>query len=77
MLSRHYGSRLLDGVGIDSLEISGCKTLESVQIRDQARMLNKAVWPLNEWPQRFIGVCERMKLFSSALLRDLEQAPFG
>lgn len=39
-------------------------------------MLNKAVWLLNDWPQRFIGVCERQKLFSSALLKDLEQAPF-
>lgn len=76
MLSKHYGARLWEGVGIDSLEISGCKTFESVPIREQARMLIKAVWLLGEWPQRFIDVCERQKLFSSALLRDLVEAPF-
>lgn len=76
MMSRHYGSRLREVVGIDSLEISECKTFESVPIRNQARMLIKAVWLLNEWPHRFIGVCESQKLFSSALLQDLKEAPF-
>jgi hypothetical protein len=39
-------------------------------------MFIKAVWLLYEWPHRFIGVCESQKLFSSALLQDLEEAPF-
>jgi len=76
MISKRYGQKLRESVGICSLEISGYKTYESIPIRDQARMLIKAVWLLNEWPQRFVGICEHSKLFSSALLKDLEQAPF-
>lgn len=76
MMSRRYGQKLRDGVGIDALDVSGYKTYEDVPIRDQARMLIRAVWLLKDWPQRFIDVCEHQKLFSSALLKDLEQAPF-
>lgn len=76
MLSRRCGARLLEGVGIDSSDFSVCNTFESVPILDQATMLIKAIWLLNEWPHRFIDVCERKRFFSSALLRDFEQAPF-
>ena len=76
MMSKRYGPKLLKSVGMNALEVSGCKTFESMPIRDQARMLIKAVWLLNEWPQRFISICERNMLLSSALLKDLEQTPF-
>lgn len=76
MLSRHYGLRMREAVGIDSLEVTGCKTFELVPIRDQARMLIKAAWLLEDWPHRFIAICGRQKLFSSSLLKDLEDAPF-
>jgi hypothetical protein len=76
IMSKRYGQRLRDGVGMEPLDILGYKTFESVPIVGQARMLPYAVWMLNEWPQRFIDICERQKLFSSALLKDLEQAPF-
>jgi len=76
MMSKRYGQRLREGIGIDTLNVAGYKTYESVPVHDQARMLIKAVWLLNEWPQRFIDVCKRQQLFSSALLRDFEQEPF-
>jgi hypothetical protein len=76
MMSKSYGQRFREGVGMDPLKISGYKTFESVPILGQARMLFYAVWMLNEWPQRFIDICECQKIFSSALLKDLEQAPF-
>jgi len=34
------------------------------------------VWLLNEWQQRFTTFCQSQKLFSSALLKDLEPVPF-
>lgn len=76
MMSRRYGSRLQEGIGMEPLDITGFKAFESVPMRDQARMLVKAVWLLDEWPNRFLEVCERQKLFSSVLLKDLEEAPF-
>lgn len=76
MISNRFGSRLREANSIARLEISGYKAFESLSIYEQAKILIKAVWLLNEWPQRFISICKRLRLFSSALLRDFEPAPF-
>lgn len=76
MLSRKYGEKLMDGVGLKQDQSIGYKSFEGVPIQLQAEMLVKAVWLLEEWPERLISVCSRQKLLSSALLRDMNPTPF-
>lgn len=76
MMSRKFGKKLKDGVGLSTLETGRHKTFETVPIRTQSQMLVKAVWLLDKWPGRFVGICKQQKLFSSALLKDFEPAPF-
>jgi hypothetical protein len=52
------------------------KTFESVPLAIQAEMLVRAVWLLENWPERFVEVCSKQKLLSSAMLRDMKPAPF-
>jgi hypothetical protein len=52
------------------------KAFEAVPLQIQAKMLVRAVWLLEEWPERFVEVCSKQKLLSSAMLRDMNPAPF-
>lgn len=76
MLNRRYGQKLLEGVGLKQDLAIRCKTFESVPLDVQAGMLVKAVWLLDEWPERLFSVCNRQKLYSAALLRDMSSVPF-
>lgn len=76
MASKRYGPRLQEGVDIERIDVYRYKNFESVPLLGQAWMLVKAAWLLDEWPQRFVEICQRQKLFSSVLLKDFEQAPF-
>jgi hypothetical protein len=75
MMNRKWGDRLCDGA---RPELSGrlTKMFERMSISDQAKLIERAVWLLNEWPERFVDVCRRQRVLSSALLHDLEVAPF-
>lgn len=52
------------------------RAFERMTIPDQARMVEKAAWLLDEWPGRFVDACQRQRILSSVLLHDLEIAPF-
>lgn len=83
MLNRRYGKQLREGVLLDFGDI-GCesqdgkkwKAFEFVPIPFQAEMLIRAVWLLENWSERFVEVCRKQKLLSSAMLRDMNPAPF-
>lgn len=75
-MSRRAGQRLREGIGLDQQVSPECRAFESVPLHEQAEMIVKAAWLLNDWPERFIDVCQRQNLLSSALLRDMKQAPF-
>jgi len=76
MMSHRYGRRIQKAFGIEFSETCCLRTFEVLSIPTQSRMLNKALWLLDEWPERFINICCQEKIFSSELLRDLKQAPF-
>lgn len=76
MVSRRHGNRFRDGVGLDHLDMAECNIFEAVPLQAQAELIVKAVWLLERWPQRFINICRQQKLYSSVLLKDLEEAPF-
>lgn len=76
LMSRKWGDRLRSEVGLEWVVDNCRKAFERVAIRDQARLLEKAVWLLDEWPWRFVAVCRRQKVWGSALLHDLDDAPF-
>lgn len=76
LMNRKYGPTLCEGVGLDFSLIMQGKAFEAVSLHDQASLLVKAVWLLDDWPERFIDVCARQRILSSGLLKDLKVAPF-
>lgn len=75
VMSRKCGGRLRAEVGME-WGATRVKSFEAIPISDQARLVEKAVWLLDEWPRRFVDVCRRQRILSSVLLHDLEVAPF-
>lgn len=55
---------------------SRSKAFESGPIQGQARLIQKAVWLLGEWPERLAGIARRQSIRGSALLHDMVDAPF-
>ena len=55
MMNRKWGDRLCDDA---RPELSGSltKMFERMSIFDQAKLIERAVWLLNEWPERFVDV---------------------
>lgn len=76
LLSKRYGHPLRLETQLQHLESFKNKSFESIPTREQSQILTKAVWLLNDWPHRFIGICYRKNVVSSTLLKDMEQAPF-
>lgn len=74
-INRKWGAKLS---GVIGFELVGGRTrmFESVALHDQAKLIEKAVWFLDEWPERFVDICRRKKVLSSVLLHDFEDAPF-
>jgi hypothetical protein len=52
------------------------RAVERLDIAERRKLLDMARYLLDEWPQRFIRLCLIYKVWSAALLRDLEDAPF-
>lgn len=76
MNSKKYGPIFCKELGLESAYLRKEKAFEQISLERQVKMLLRSVWLLEEWPWRFIEVCSRLKLLSSALLRDLQNAPF-
>lgn len=53
-----------------------CRDIERLDVGDRRELLNMARHLLDEWPARFIRLCETYKVWSAALLRELDPAPF-
>lgn len=64
------------GVRLDWYGGGRPKAFERVPIQDQARLIEKAVWLLEEWPGRLVGIARRQSIRGSALLHDMEDVPF-
>lgn len=75
LMNKKWGGRLWNEVGLE-LSVSRAKAFERMVIVDQAKLIERAVWLLDEWPERFVDVCRRQRILSSALLHDLVDAPF-
>ncbi|MGB4598634.1 MAG: TniQ family protein [Trichlorobacter sp.] len=75
LMSGKWGARLRSEVGLEWVG-DHMQTFERVLIQDQARLIEKAVWLLDDWPKRFVDLCQRQGIWSSALLHDVEDAPF-
>jgi len=76
MMSPRYGQNMQNALDFELPDISNLRTFEALPAAIQSQLLNKALWLLDKWPERFIEVCCQEKVFSSELLRDLKQAPF-
>lgn len=76
LVSGKHGPKLRAGVGLKGCAVPNGKAFEAIPIEKQALLLTKVVWVLDDWPARFVGVCEKEKLFSSVLLKDFQDAPF-
>lgn len=75
MLSKRYGPQLCEGVGLSLSGFGAVKDFESMPIKVQAKMIGKAVWLLDNWPNRLVGICTDHRLWSSSVLRDFDNAP--
>lgn len=54
----------------------GSRDIERLDITERRKLLDMARYLLDEWPQRFVSLCLTLKVWSAALLRDLDDAPF-
>lgn len=75
LMSGKWGARLRSEVGLEWVG-DHMQTFERVLIQDQSRLIEKAVWLLEEWPERMISICRRQRVWESTLLHDIEHAPF-
>jgi hypothetical protein len=60
---------------LPTLNESG-RDIERLHITERRKLLNMACHLLDEWPRRFIDLCLTHKVWSAALLRDMDEAPF-
>lgn len=54
----------------------GGRDIERLHISERRKLLDMARHLLDEWPKRFINLCLTHKVWSAALLRDMDEAPF-
>ena len=76
LMMTRYGPRLCEAVGVSFSEITPRKSFEQLSLRVQSILLVKASWLLDDWPGRFVDVCKRRRVLSSALLREFDPAPY-
>jgi hypothetical protein len=50
--------------------------IECLGVTDRWKLVDMARYLLGDWPRRFILLCESQKVWSSALLRELNPVPF-
>lgn len=55
---------------------TGRTDIESLRVAERHQLKALASYLLEDWPDRFIGICITERIWSSTLLRDLEAAPF-
>lgn len=53
-----------------------CRDIERLDVCGRRELLAMACYLLDEWPGRFVHLCETYNVWSAALLRELEPAPF-
>jgi hypothetical protein len=53
-----------------------CRDIERLDVSGRRELLDMARHLLDEWPDRFVRLCETYNVWSAALLRELEPAPF-
>lgn len=56
--------------------LSKTQSFEARNIQERHRIFAMAIWLLMQWPERFIGVTEKLNATSSLILKDMQQAPF-
>ncbi len=49
---------------------------DHLKLEDRINVLIAAFWTLNNWPRRFIGICNKTNTKSSAILRDFYDCPY-
>jgi hypothetical protein len=49
---------------------------DTLTVDQRSVLLYKSFWVLENWPSRFIGICENAGASSTVLLKDLNEAPF-
>jgi len=52
------------------------REIERLHVNQRRTLLMMADYLLQGWPERFITICQRNRIWSSTLLKDLEYAPF-
>lgn len=55
---------------------AGHVELEHLGVEDRRRLLLQAKWLFEEWPERFVSVCRKNQIWSTWLLRDMQEGPF-
>jgi TniQ len=56
--------------------MKSCRDIERLDVGGRRELLDMARHLLDEWPARFVRLCETYNVWSAALLRELEPAPF-
>ncbi len=83
VLATHRGSLLLASICRETktapfapLFPAGRTDIESLRVEDRHKLKEFAAYILEDWPGRFIRICEAGRVWSSTLLRDFKDAPF-
>jgi hypothetical protein len=75
--SRDFGRIVADASGLEIPEFPIKEhVFENLDVTRRHCLLSLARWLFEAWPDRFVGLCRHHGLWSSWLLRDLEEVPF-
>jgi hypothetical protein len=68
----------LSGIEAPMIHFSGKRgrDIERLNVAQRRSLLALADYLLQEWPERFVTFCQRLRVWSSILLKDLNYAPF-
>lgn len=80
MLSRRYGPRLREAIPVGAqttiFEYKRFQSFETQGLERQETLLQKGKWLLDQWPERFAGICRISGLRNTELLKDMRAVPW-
>jgi hypothetical protein len=74
--SRDFGRILSNASGFEFGDLDKERVFEHLSVADRHSLLALAAWAFEDWPNRFIELCQKEGIWSSWLLRDMHEVPF-
>lgn len=64
------------GLSINPKDFANIRTVEDLPVMSRVSLYRIIHWLLEEWPERFLNVCIKNKIYRSILEKDFKESPF-